>query len=320
MCSCDTCYVAPCGIMLTSLFENNKDSSIDVYIFIGGTSTEAYDKLSELADIYGQNVHFINIDDVLVRNLPIKSTDRITKATYYRLFSADYLPQHIEKILYLDCDIIVNKSLSNLYNIDITNYSAAVVLDSDFYDDGRNILLGIKSINKYFNAGVMLINLSHWRNHNLTKALMTYANKHIDILNTHDQDVLNGVLQGSVLYLPLTYNYQTSFLFKKHLQDYGKTLRNQILSTNAINITIIHYTAIKPWSNWHFIDSFSPIWQNYKKMSLWKDFSFKLSIKEKLFIMFFKLAYTLGLKNRNTRYANISSITKVQIELSRLSE
>lgn len=298
MCSCDANYVPCCGIMLTSLFENNRDYSIDVYVFCNNNDTDTI-QLFQLAKNYGQKIHIINIDDVLVDRFPIKDTDHITKATYYRLYAADFLPNNIDRVLYLDCDIIINKSLSMLYDIDLTDYSAAVVLDCNYYQEDRNRKLGIAKPYIYFNAGVLLINLTYWRTNRILNKFIQYSNTHSHLLDTHDQDLLNVVLQGNVKYLSIEYNYQTGFLLKKNLSKYDEWLRVEIKNIPVENIIVWHFsTAVKPWNCWYFAYPHKKVWNKYKNMSLWKDWKFEQPILLRLHCCMLYLLYTIGLKSK----------------------
>lgn len=298
LCSCDANYVPCCGIMLTSLFENNKDYTIDVYVFCNNKVTDTT-QLFQLAKNYEQKIHIINIDDVFVDRFPIKDRDYITKAAYYRLYAADFLPNNIDRVLYLDCDIIINKSLTTLYNTDLTDYSAAVVLDCNYYKENRNQKLGIEEPNIYFNSGVLLINLSYWRNNRILHKFIQYCNTHSHLLDSHDQDLLNVVLQGNVKYLSIKYNYQMGFLHKMNLSKYDEGLRMEIKTVQTLDIIVWHFsTAVKPWNCWYFAYPHKKVWNKYKNMSLWKDWKFEQPILLRLHCCMLYLLYTIGLKSK----------------------
>lgn len=299
LCSCDANYVPCCGIMLTSLFENNRDYSIDVYVFCNNKNADTT-QLLLLAKNYRQKIHIVNIDDGLVDGFPIKNTDYITKAAYYRLFAADYLPNIVDRVLYLDCDIIINKSLSMLYDTDLTDYSAAVVLDCNYYKEDRNQKLGVEEPNIYFNSGVLLINMNYWRANRVLNKFIQYNNNHSHLLDTHDQDLLNVVLQGSVKYMSIEYNYQTGFLNKGNYSKYNEALRLEIKTVAPEDIIAWHFsTAVKPWNCWYFAYPHKKVWDKYKKISLWKDWKIEQPILLRLRCRSLSLLYALGLKNKD---------------------
>lgn len=298
ICSCDANYVPYCGIMLTSVFENNKDSQINVYVFCNHKKIDT-SEIEKLANKYDQNIMFINIADALVESFPVKDTDYITKAAYYRLFSAEYLPEEVEKALYLDCDIIVNKSLFTLYNTDIHNYSAAVVIDCNYYLEERILKLGIKNAYTYFNSGVLLINLKYWKENNIFNKISLYNRVHSDLLDTHDQDLLNVVLKNTVKYLPIKYNFQTGFLHKKNLAKYDEEFHSKVKDVSVEEIVIWHYsTQVKPWNCWYFAYPHKKVWDSYKNISLWKNWKFEQPILLRLRCRMLSLLCAIGLKSK----------------------
>ncbi len=298
ICSCDANYVPCCGIMLTSVFENNKESLINVYVFCNLHKVDI-SELEKLSTKYGQSILFINIEDELVKRFPIKETDYITRAAYYRLLVTEYLPKEVEMALYLDCDIIVNKSLIALYNSDILDYSAAVVLDCNYYLEERIVKLGIKNANTYFNSGVLLLNLRYWRENDIFNKIVFYNNAHSDLLDTHDQDLLNVVLMNTVKYLPINYNFQTGFLHKRNLKKYNEALHSTIMGMSADDIVIWHYsTPVKPWNNWYFAYPNYEVWEKYKNLSNWQDWKKKHTFRDWAHCHIQSFLYVIGLKKK----------------------
>ena len=78
-------------------------------------------KLLNLETKYNCKILFYSMENLDLPYVPL-NRDWISIATYYRLFITDVIPNDIEKIIYLDCDIIVNKDISELWEYDITNY------------------------------------------------------------------------------------------------------------------------------------------------------------------------------------------------------
>lgn len=109
LCATDKNYSALCGIMLTSLFDNNKESDFCIYMLTDGIYQDDQQRFEQLA--IENNAKFkiiqIKISDFL--NCPIWPGDHLSIAAYYRLMVSDLLPKDVTKILYLDCDIIVNE-------------------------------------------------------------------------------------------------------------------------------------------------------------------------------------------------------------------
>lgn len=268
LCATDDAYVPYCGIMLTSLFESNRSSVFHVFVISSDLSEAGRSALSRLGDTYGSTISFVAIDRKLVENFPIKKTDHVSLATYYRLFAPKILPKDIGRILYLDCDMVVDGSIEDMYTSDIEGIALACVLDEDYMSDSKYTRLDLPGPKTYFNAGMLLINLDYWREHNVYERCMACINRMPEKLQLHDQDTLNVVLKNEVRHIALKYNMQTGFLYTRTELD--GNIRQELLETMDAPV-IIHYTGPgKPW----FLHQYHPYldhFRHYMKISLWKD-------------------------------------------------
>ena len=250
----DDDYVCHFTIALTSLLENNPNNIQRVFVVHSIKDNKLLQKnLDFFKDKYSQNVEQIYIDDKQLISLPVKSY--ISTASYYRLMLSDLLPSNIDKVLYLDCDIIVNGDLSKLLDLhfsqqietsdeyisnnnlsDIDYYLYAV--DQEYHMESFSRLDKAKFTGeKYFNAGVLYINLKKWRANNVTEKLLENATKYKTILESQDQDVLNITFEN--FWGELSYTYNAWKHDKNAIEKNG-------LSVNEIKI--IHYIGpIKPW-------------------------------------------------------------------------
>ena len=125
-CATDNKFAPYCGIMLTSLFENNKKNSFSVYIMSRDLSEENRSKFDTLARQYNSEIKIIDLNNYEWRNCPIRYEDYVTVETYYRLVLPDILPESVHKILYLDGDIIINSPI--LINMRILKYLKELVI------------------------------------------------------------------------------------------------------------------------------------------------------------------------------------------------
>ena len=195
----------------------------------------------------------------------IKTTiSHITSPTYYRLVAADIVP--FDKCIYLDVDLVVQKDLMELYNIDLgDNYIAGVKAPVYHCQPNGNrehcILTGLKSIDQYINAGVLVLNLKKLRNQEIRESMIKLAHKQ---LPSQDQDVFNIISYGHITFLDIKYNVMTKY----SLTDYKKF--NQLVSVFGIKNTvdaytdpsIIHYAdKHKPWKDIGCL--YSDIWWKY---------------------------------------------------------
>ncbi len=132
----------------------------------------------------------------------------ISRGMYYRLLIPELLDA--DKVLYLDCDVLVRHSLSDLFNTDLEGVLAGAVINP-FYDGSR---LGLADGDRYFNSGVLLLNCAEWRADGTKDKVLAYLRDNTDLLRMPDQDALNAVLRGRWRELDPTYNCQVSMLLR----------------------------------------------------------------------------------------------------------
>ena len=191
VCSTDDKFVQHCIIMLTSLVIHNRD--VRIYILTEKLDKKNIQLIKDEILPYGVDLHFIQVDSDIIKSLPMPETDtlkHISYATYYRLLMGKILPKDENKVIYLDCDIIINHSIQELWNTDINKYALGAVIQIGDNEDCQR--LGISEGKGYFNAGVLLINLDYWRSHNIEERLLEYIATHREKIKFHDQDVLNA--------------------------------------------------------------------------------------------------------------------------------
>lgn len=243
--------VSIASILINSLPIEN----FNFYILDGGIKDKNKEKILNLKRIKNFNIEFIKIDDKLFKDCDITSECmHISKQTYYRYIIPKLKPQ-IKKCLYLDCDIVVNNSLNELWNIDLEdNYIAAVEdLSLITNDDAKRL-----EINHYFNAGVLLINNELWIKDNITELLFQNTLKIKDKIRWVDQCVLNYTFKDKVLFLSPKYNLQHSAYKDTKYNIYSK---DQIDFVKKFPI-IIHYSGSdKPWSK----KCIHSLWKQYYK-------------------------------------------------------
>lgn len=246
VCTFDNNYSQHCAVLLSSIFENNKESFFDIYILSDYIDEDNQNKLSKLVDNYSQKLYYLQIDKKQFEGLPFGGKFlNISLAAYYRLILPDVLPESLNKILYLDCDIVVNGEISSLWNFDLQNNAVAGVEDSIRVSFNAPKRLGYPVNYSYFNSGVMLINLSTLRKMKFTQMAFFYIKCHLKEIVYHDQDILNALLYDKKVFLPIKWNVMECFLFRrplihsKYKQEIGDARKNP---------AIIHFTGkMKPW-------------------------------------------------------------------------
>ena len=236
----DENYLQHAGVMLASLFANARERRFVVHCVTSSAGTPDWAKLEGMVFRAGHQLRVLTPDDVSLRNLKI--SDHATTAVYYRLLLPELMDPAVSRVLYLDCDMVVKGDVTELWNADVDGCALAAVRDPFFTAYEK---LGIPPGRGYFNSGVMLINLDHWREHGHAARVVAYIRDNPEKITAWDQDGLNAVLHSQWLELHPRWNVQT-ILFEHE----GRNLPvpREVLLECLATPAVIHYTAkFKPW-------------------------------------------------------------------------
>ncbi|MEG0762972.1 MAG: glycosyltransferase family 8 protein [Oscillospiraceae bacterium] len=245
----DEKYARYAAISMVSLFENNKEvSDITVYIIENNISNESKKILLELANKYNRKMIFLPLKD-LINGLVTDGT--FSLASFARLFLCKIL--NIDKILYLDCDMIVLTSLDELWNISMDGNYFAGVMDSVERHYRKEI--GLSGNDEYINAGMLLMNLSELRKIDWQGKVIAFVNEFNGKVPHHDQGVVNALGKGKIKILSPKYNSMDLFFWYSSEQAMKIThttkFYTQVECDEAVQQpVIIHYTAGyygRPW-------------------------------------------------------------------------
>lgn len=229
--------------MLNSLVCNNSGIRFMIHILDGGISYKSKLKLQLFFIKNRLNYKFYKINYKEINNAPTHG--HISLSAYSRLFLATVINKEINKVLYLDCDLIVVKKINSLLNTNIEDFFIAAS-EEKISSDLNNKLELDGSL--YFNSGVMLINLNKWRKENIESKFVDFIKNKSEKIKYWDQDVLNYCLKNKWLRLPQKYNL-THFYF--YPNDYTPSyfgLNQTQYEEIQKDPVIIHYTSHqKPW-------------------------------------------------------------------------
>jgi lipopolysaccharide biosynthesis glycosyltransferase len=241
----DTNYWQHLGAALASLLASNTRHQFRVMVCSISPDLENEAKISQIVKTCGTaTVEFIHFTPNRQSSLPING--HITLGAYLRLFMTEYVDPTVDKLLYLDCDLIVRKDIGALWSADIDNYLAAVVLEP-YLEEHES--LGFARGEAYFNSGVMLINLARWRTQSLLDTFVACANERYSALAFWDQDILNSVLRGQVAFLSPHWNFLA--IYAEMLPQQLQLTREEFLRIRR-DPAIIHFTTrFKPWQYFH---------------------------------------------------------------------
>ncbi|NPD81352.1 glycosyltransferase family 8 protein [Prevotella sp. PINT] len=238
----DENFSIPALVCITSILENNKNEDCHIYVLTDGLSNSALAKFSRLASVYNQKIDVLEIDNQRFDGLAV--SERYPVSMYYRFLLPEMLPEE-NTVLYLDCDIIVRGSLKELFATDISEYSLGVVVSQSCdWVKWQNTL---RLTTPFFNSGVMLMNLDYWRKNNVFDSLVKWVAESKTDMWLPDQYALNKVLEGTVLYLDYTYNFQERWTRNLEGSDMHFSRWNDIYNVGR-NPIVVHYCdAVKPW-------------------------------------------------------------------------
>lgn len=252
----DNNFTLPTIVTMTSILENTKSTTrIDFELLISGDFLPSNkQKIMSLMHRYNCKINLIDMGKSYLHN---RVDGHIPTATYYRLKLPSILINK-DKCLYIDGDTIIKKDLSDIYNWEMDDYYIAGVKDWAICAKGKDYadFLGIKTMDDYVNAGVLVINLQKMRKDKLEQKFEDF----MPIINNatkrqvhHDQDILNAVCFGKIKHLPLKYNAMTGktvFSLKHYNSNpiIRKCYTKEEWREAGNNPVIIHYTWKKPWN------------------------------------------------------------------------
>ena len=265
-------FVMPTGVMIYSVCVNNPEVYIDFHLIIDEsvTKNDKKDMEDTVATFDGKRTVFYEISSQQCSTFPIFKENRLTRATYYRLFISEILPDTIDKVLYLDGDCIVRHSLLPLWNTDLNGYALGAAFAKAEKNPKIFERLKYPFNYGYFNAGVMLLNLKYWRMTDVVKTFISYMENYSQRIMFEDQDILNVVFCDKKKVIPIKYNLQSGCLYKDPLWD---SWNHKYEVAEAIkDPVIIHFTfRSKPWDTYScHPHPFRSSFLKYQNQTKWK--------------------------------------------------
>lgn len=238
----DRNYLMPLSVTLVSLFTNNMNEELSVYVLYNDFETADKKKIQSIGDQFNRRIELININDDQFKNF--KTGFHFSKAIFFRLLIPELFDGKYEKVLYIDSDALVLQDISPLFQIDFKDNYLAAVENFTFNDYKR---LGLNPEFRYFASGTLLFNIPKWNKDKISQKIFEYLSLSTDI-KMPDQDALNVVINGNWKHLPLSYGIETIWV-KSRKEQKSKFLLYKTFIDNPI---IIHFSgSVKPW---HYLD------------------------------------------------------------------
>lgn len=257
----DNHYAILIAALLKSIERNHtSEEHIDFYIIDDGISKKNKNKIEKSVSTDALTVIWFEKKSIIPEGVSIpvdKSAFPLT--TYLRLFAPYALSSDVEKLIYLDVDTIVMKDISLLWNTDLEGCTIGAVLDV-----GKTVdcawggipnykELGLLASTKYFNAGIMLIDVTKWREEDISNRVLDTLRSYAEHVVLVDQYGLNVVFANKWKELNPKWNWFATF----YEQD----------------PYIIHYLDIKPtFKSYRSQEKFKDIFYHYLNQTEWAGF------------------------------------------------
>lgn len=218
--------------MMTSIVSfciNNEKIEFYFHIITDNISEENKNKLKKIAEQYKININIYIIDTNVFKKFPVFT--HLPISMYFR-FMLPMLLIDVNKLFYIDADIICIKKANNLFEIDLGEYIIGAVPNQN---DERSNILGLKN-HIYFNSGMLIINIKEWNKIKFLEKATNLVSLNPKLFKLPDQDILNKILKNKVKYLDTIFNCFVDY------RNCRKSIRNE-------NIILLHFSALpKPWN------------------------------------------------------------------------
>lgn len=259
-------FIQHLGVTIVSLAENNRGNDLHLHVVHHSVSEEGLAHLRATLEGYPDvAVSLYAFDASDYAAFPISG--HINLVSYFRLFLTDLLPAEVGRILYLDSDVVIERDLAPFHGSNLHGLPLGAVVDP--YNEDFLTRLPMPADHRYFNAGVLVIDLDQWRRRGMKDVFVRFVEANAAQLRFHDQDVLNATFAGRVAYLSYEWNFQARTKIKD-LRRIGYDAQEAARIARAP--AIIHYTTNrKPWYYRHNVP-FEERYLKYLRLTAWRDY------------------------------------------------
>lgn len=257
-------YTRHCAVTILSLLETNKNHKIKIFVMSSLLPEENIIELKRIVKSYNQEIEFIIRDNLVPEEIKASVINRrnLTWGTWYRLFFPLYI-KNIDRLLYLDCDILVTKDIEDIYNMDMKWKAIAWYYDIDVTRFISEYYFGIK---QYINAWVLLIDVEKFSEYKINKTLIMDINKkYWNNINNSDQDYINLIFKDDIYIYKKLMNYQITTKFFNVWLNNAKIIhclsKPYVQYNNVPNNLVEFYYSLLNLTKWK--------WYPEKKAGYW---------------------------------------------------
>ena len=233
-------YSSIVAVTLQSFVDHHTNES--VFIFHIVSEAMSADNLAYLKSVIAPRPSWqLVYHPIEQKNLAHIPTGPFTIHTWYRIFLDQLLPEEVEKVLYLDADTLIASSIDELFQIPLENVAIGAAKDQQNFIIATKQRIGLPQQHTYVCAGVLLMNLSYWRKHNIAQQILDWAIANAHRLGCPDQDAINVVLREKTVVLPAKWGIiARNFLYDAFYQT-------DEAAEAYHHPCIIHYAGCAPW-------------------------------------------------------------------------
>lgn len=236
---CDDNYIIPACIMLESLMKKNKDIRFIAHTFTDDLSESSIETLNNTLTAGGSELvpHMLpEHAKELIQDAP--TLQHISIATYYRLFLPYVIEASVRKVLYLDCDILVRRSVRGLFRK--TKPETVILGASDINEEDHADRIGV---DVYVNTGILTMDMIGIRRmytmESMAEEIAKIMSQPMKIL-LGDQDIINLLFAGHIEKVSNIYNFQR-LIHKAYCLKHPALVKKTVIA---------HFiTRDKPWKN-----------------------------------------------------------------------
>lgn len=259
----DKNYLSQLQVLLTSIYINNPNETVELYIMHSSIPQNLLDIVEQQCNTYGYKLTSVTVDSSYFDNAPV--TGQYPQEMYYRLLAPHLLPKNLDRILYLDPDTLVINPLRPLWEVDMNGCIFAAAPHTGKTELANNVNRARLGTNhKYFNSGVLLINLYAGKDEIVPDDIFNYTAKHYRELLLPDQDILNVMYGTKTLELDdYIWNYDARNYKNYMLRSSGEADMNWVME----HTSILHFCGkSKPWKQ-GYIHRFGVLYKHYAQIT-----------------------------------------------------
>ena len=263
----DNNFALPTGVAIQSLYSNrNLNQQYNIYVICNQVAEENQQKLLQLSSEKFK-IDLVYAQETDLHRQFLKADFPVSISATFKFTLPEFFPD-LDKVLYIDCDVIIQSDLCDLYFEDIADKYAGVIKDYHALTFKGDVWkrLGVQ-YDAYFNSGVLLLNLNKMRQDNISQKLIDYRLNGINYYM--DQDALNVIFGGVVKYLSFNYNMTLTNWRNKSSEDLANYYELQYREDKydyLRNADIVHFASSdKPWR--YYDTHYADVWFNYFVLS-----------------------------------------------------